>query len=85
MRDALRIARLIDRQGACQFCVHRVEGFGVFACTIPGRTFPICLDKPVTRFAPDYAKIARHQADMGNANGNTALARATVPRTKRKR
>lgn len=30
------------RKGACFFCKHRVQGFGLAACSTFGRTFPLC-------------------------------------------
>jgi hypothetical protein len=57
-RDRNRIARLIEKEGACKFCQNRVQGWGTFACIMTGRTFPACLEASVVTFALDESTLA---------------------------
>ena len=43
--------------GGCKFCIHRVEGFGLYACKSETRTFPACLQQTITTFSADHEKL----------------------------
>lgn len=40
---ARKVAKKIRKSGGCAFCIFRIEGFGLVACSMFGRSFPLCM------------------------------------------
>lgn len=59
------LAAKVKEGGVCQFCAHRVEGWGRVVCDQPHRTFPRCLMVPGISFEPDYVKLGECHAQNG--------------------
>ena len=57
MDRAKAIREVVMREGGCKFCLHRVEGFGLYACKSETRTFPKCLQQTITTFTPDEDQL----------------------------
>jgi hypothetical protein len=54
---AKRLRIKVTQAGGCKYCIHRVEGWGLYACSAEGRSFPLCLKTPGTSFEPDHDKL----------------------------
>jgi len=59
LATARRIRAQMYRCGGCGMCTKRVEGFGLFACSTEGRTFPLCIATPGASFELDHDTLKR--------------------------